>query len=166
MKIYIIRHGKAIELDEEISDDSYRYLSIHGKNHCKIVAMKLKDMRTEFDMIFTSPLVRAVQTAETIANVLKYDKEIKTAIELIGGTSFNRFKQFIKKNSRYEKIAVVGHAPDVNYFTMNLMSEEQRDNIQCNFKNASVCLIDFNIETDIGKIIWYLDSESMKVTEY
>ena len=78
--IYIIRHAAAAELDNEVSEEAYRYLSIHGRNHCKIVAQRLKDMETRFDIIVSSPLVRAVQTAEIFAAALKYDGEIKTAV--------------------------------------------------------------------------------------
>jgi phosphohistidine phosphatase len=85
MDIYIARHGVAAELDNEIVEEGYRYLTIAGRNHCKIVATKLRDMNTEFEQIISSPLIRAVQTAEVFASVIKYNGEIKTAIELVGG---------------------------------------------------------------------------------
>ena len=69
MELYIVRHGAAAELDSEISEEGYRYLTIHGRNHCKIVAQRLKDMKVSFDAIISSPLVRAVQTAEIFASV-------------------------------------------------------------------------------------------------
>src|SRR4030095_17081514 len=106
MDIYIVRHGAAAELDSEVAEDAYRYLTIHGRNHCKIVAQKLKDMKVQFDSIISSPLVRAVQTAEVFAAVLKYDHEVKTAIELIGGISYAGFC-FDKKKKHVTYVTTV-----------------------------------------------------------
>jgi phosphohistidine phosphatase len=165
MDIYIVRHGVAAELDSEIAEEGYRYLTIHGRNHCKIVAQRLKDLKVKFDCIISSPLVRAVQTAEVFAAVLKYDGEIKTAIELIGGISYNRFLQLIRRNSHHCCIGLFAHAPDVNIFSLNLSREEGSKVLQLNFKNSSVCKICFDIQTGAGKFVWFLNSENMKLIE-
>lgn len=165
MDIYIIRHGIAADLDNEIVEESFRYLTIHGRNHCRIVAQRLKDMKINFDAVFSSPLVRAVQTAEVFASVLKYDKEIKTAIELIGGSSFSRFRQLINRHSHNESIAIFGHAPDVNSFTLNLIKDNPVKDLQLNFKNSSVCKINYDPSSGNGRFEWFLNSDNMKLTE-
>ena len=43
MNLYIVRHGVAAELDNEIVEEGYRYLTVAGRNHCRIVAIRLKD---------------------------------------------------------------------------------------------------------------------------
>ncbi|HWA05604.1 MAG TPA: phosphohistidine phosphatase SixA [Ignavibacteria bacterium] len=165
MDIYIIRHGVAADLDNEIVEESYRYLTIHGRNHCRIVAQRLKDMKIRFDGILSSPLVRAVQTAEVFASVLKYDDEIKTAIELIGGNTFSRFAQLINRHSHHNSIAVFGHAPDVNSFSLNLIKDNPVKDLQLNFKNASVCKIKYDPASGKGTFGWFLNSENMKIIE-
>lgn len=164
MDIYIIRHGVAADLDKEIAEESYKYLTIHGRNHCKIVAQKLKDLKVKFDAVFSSPLVRAVQTAEVFASVLKYENEVKTAIELIGGHSFTRFQQLIKRNSHNNSIAFFGHAPDVNSFSHNLV-KETHVGFHFNFKNSSVSKIDYDPDSGKGRLVWFLDSENMRLQE-
>jgi phosphohistidine phosphatase len=165
MDIYIIRHGVAADLDNEIVEEGYRYLTIHGRNHCKIVAQKLKDMKIKFDAVFSSPLVRAVQTAEVFSQVLKYDGEIKTAIELIGGHSFSRFAQLLRRNSHNKSIGIFGHAPDVNTFSLNLIKDNNIKQLQLNFKNASVCKINYDVKTEKGEFVWFLNSDTMKIIE-
>ena len=165
MDIYIVRHGVAADLDNEIAEESYRYLTIHGRNHCRIVAQRLKDMKINLDAVFSSPLVRALQTAELFSSVMKYDGEIRTAIELIGGSSFNRFKQFIIRNSHFERIALFGHAPDVNIFSTGMITENPKNVSHINFKNSSVCKVEFNPDTETGKFIWFLNSDNMKLVE-
>jgi len=163
--VYIIRHGAAAELDKEIVEEGYRYLTIHGRNHCKIVAQRLKDMKTRFDVIISSPIVRSVQTAEVFASVLKYEGEIKTAIELIGGNTFQRFTQMIKRYSHHKNIGLFGHAPDVNNFSTGLIKGQNIKNLNINFKNASVCKINYDAENESGRLEWFLNSENMKLTE-
>jgi len=165
MDIYIVRHGIAADLDSEIEEESYRYITIHGRNHCKIVAQRLKDMKVKFDLILSSPLVRAVQTAEVFASTLKYDSEVKTAIELIGGNSFSRFLQMLRRNSHFNSVGIFGHAPDVNSYSLNLIKENNSKGMQFNFKNASVCKIDFDTKKETGRFVWFLNSENMKLTE-
>lgn len=164
-EIYIIRHGAAAELDHEIVEEGYRYLSIHGRNHCKIVAQRLKDMKTRFDLIISSPIVRAVQTAEVFASVLKYEGEIKTAIELIGGNTYHRFTQMLGRYSHHKNIGLFGHAPDVNNFSTALIKGQDTKNLHINFKNASVCKINYDAEKEHGRLEWFLNSENMKLIE-
>jgi len=164
-EIYIIRHAAAAELDKEIVEDSYRYLTIHGRNHCKIVAGRLKDMSVRFDLILSSPLIRAVQSAEVFASVLKYEGEIRTAMELIGGNTFSKFHQLLKRYSYFNKIAVFGHAPDVNHFCTGLIKNQDIKDFTINFKNSSVCKIEYDVENDSGRLVWYLNSENMKLIE-
>jgi phosphohistidine phosphatase len=165
MNIYIIRHGVAADLDNEIVEEGYRYLTVHGRNHCKIVAQRLKDLKITFDAVYASPLVRAVQTAEVFCSALKYDGEIKTAIELIGGHTFSRFQQLIRRNGHHESLGIFGHAPDVNTFALNLIKDDNTKGRQMNFKNASVCKIEYDVKTEKGKFGWFLNSETMKMIE-
>lgn len=127
------------------------------------MAKKLKDLKTGFDLIISSPLVRAVQTAEIFASVLKHKGEIKTAIELVGGISFHRFLQLIKRNSHCKSIAFFGHSPDVNHFSVNLIKDHSVPELKVNFKNCSVCKIHYDLKSETGKFAWFLRSDTMEI---
>ena len=163
MVIYIVRHGVAAELDNEIVEEGYRYLTVAGRNHCRIVATKLKDLKTEFDLMISSPLVRAVQTAEVFASVLKYDGEIKTAIELVGGVTSARFMQMLRRYSHHKSVALFGHAPDVYTFALNLAKKNDIKELRLHFHNSSVCKINYDMKSETGSFDWFIDANTMKL---
>lgn len=163
MQIYLIRHAAAVKIDNEITEDSLRYLSPAGRSHSFEIAKILKGNRVHFDIIYSSPLVRALQTAEIFANVLHHKGELKTAVELIGGASFNRFKQMLKRNTHHKGIACFGHSPDVNHFAIGLINNNNIKELKLDFKNCSVCKISYDAEREKGSFIWFLKSDTMEL---
>lgn len=165
MYIYLIRHAAAVDLDKEITEDGFRYLSTAGRNHSHEVAKKLKEHKVRFDVIISSPLARAVQTAEIFSNVLNHRGEFKTAIELIGGGSFSKFEQLIKRNSHHYSIACFGHAPDVSHYAAGLIKTNDVMELKLDFKNCSVCRINYDTEAGKGKFVWFLKSDTMELVK-
>lgn len=163
MEIYLIRHSEAVELNNEIVDDSFRYLSYNGRLKTIEVANRLREMKVKFDCIVTSPVVRAVQTAELIAGTIKHRGEFMTAIELMGGNTFTRFMQLIKRNSRFDKVACIGHAPDVNNYALGLTGQKGLKELKINFKNTSVCKVDYDLDKETGRFEWFLKSDTMEL---
>ena len=66
--LYLIRHGIAEE-HGTYEDDTQRPLTDEGRKKTKQVAKRLYDLGLRFDLLQTSPLVRAQQTADVFANV-------------------------------------------------------------------------------------------------
>ena len=164
MHIYLFRHGDAVELSHEIAEDSFRYLTHQGREKTIDVAKKLKKLHSKFDLILTSPLVRAVQTAELTARFLKFKGQIITAIELMGGHPFHQFQHLIKNNCHHKSIACFGHAPDVNTFALRLLNKDIKE-LKINFKKSSVCKIEYDADKEQGKFEWFLNAETMKVVK-
>lgn len=71
MRIYLVRHGDAVPEDEAGSDRD-RWLSAKGREGARILGKLLREQKIEVDAILSSPLPRAVQTAELLANSLDY----------------------------------------------------------------------------------------------
>jgi phosphohistidine phosphatase len=163
--IYIIRHGDAVDMSREIAEEGFRYLSHKGRKKTEEVAAKLKNLHTHFDMILCSPLVRAVQTAEIFAMTLKYEGEVKTAVELIGGNSFHRFQQLLKRQTHSKSIALVGHAPDVYHYMVNLLKHNGTTDLKVHFHNSSVCKIRYDMKSEKGKFVWFLASDTMELIQ-
>jgi phosphohistidine phosphatase len=163
MDIYMIRHAPAVKLDREIAEDSFRYLSHEGRASSIQIARKLHELHINFDLILSSPIVRAVQTAEIFSNIMHHEGDFKIAVELIGGSSFNRFQQLLNRNSHYKSIACFGHSPDMNQYSINLIKHNRVKELNMNFENCSVCRINYDLKKENGNFVWFLKSDTLKL---
>src|SRR5262249_3417512 len=88
MNLYLLRHGLAAELSTAgLSKDSERPLTPKGSRKLKKIAAGMKALELKFDLILSSPYVRARQTAELIAESLHAGKKIEFTATLTPGGS-------------------------------------------------------------------------------
>ena len=73
MRVTLIRHGEA---GDDAPDDESRALTVRGRSDTRRVGRVLARRGIRFSLIVSSPLVRAVQTAEIVAAALDYRKRI------------------------------------------------------------------------------------------
>jgi len=108
MELYFLRHGEAQWPDWKKSDDE-RPLTKRGKKEMHEVAAFLRRLKVQPDLILTSPLPRAAQTAEIAAEHL----EVKCREEqcLAPGFGAAEVEQLINKHS-VESLMIVGDEPD------------------------------------------------------
>ena len=71
MRIFLVRHGDAVP-EEDAGSDRDRWLSPHGREAARVLGRLLREQAVAPDMILSSPLPRAVQTAELLATSLDY----------------------------------------------------------------------------------------------
>ena len=76
--IYFIRHGESeANLRHTFAgqkDDSL--LTEKGKEQAKAEGLKIKEENLKIDRIISSPLVRALDTAKIVSEIINYDKEV------------------------------------------------------------------------------------------
>ncbi len=120
MYLYLIRHGIAENLDplvpDSITSDEIRTLTKTGRKKFTQVAEKLQELELSFDIIITSPLVRARQTAQILI-----DNQIGSQLELSPDLkpSGNLPSWLMAWNARsihtaIHTIALVGHEPTLS----------------------------------------------------
>ncbi|MDQ3020219.1 MAG: histidine phosphatase family protein [Bacteroidota bacterium] len=159
MKIYLIRHAEAIDYETNtVKDDEYRFITPNGRLITRKIGKVLMEELKDLDKIFTSPLIRAVQTAEIIATRLKFKNDVELANELKNESTTSSLQQLINNNSNFSSIALVGHEPKIS--TLVKIFSDKKDLSE--FRKSSVCLIDFDIAEQAGKFIWYFDSKQME----
>ena len=113
MNLYLLRHGIAVEPGTPgYEKDSERPLTPEGKNRLRQIAAAMKKMDLRFDLILSSPFLRARQTAEIIAGSLKLKKQPGFSDALTpDGNSKALVRQLNELNPVPEDILLVGHEP-------------------------------------------------------
>ena len=95
MKIFLVRHAAAIERSAGVSEDK-RYLTPEGRIFFRKTAHTMLDEGVEPDLILTSPLLRAVQTADILAESLSYNGPLAVVNELEPGFDVTMLEKLLK----------------------------------------------------------------------
>ena len=109
MKLYFVRHGEAEDL---APSDHGRELTARGIKRLEKSAQVLKRLGIQPEVIYSSPRIRAKQTAEIIAEAL--DMEITITEECNFGFDWNEVKSLTKNYKSNAEIMFVGHNPDMS----------------------------------------------------
>ena len=113
MDLYIIRHARAVDKDLPV-DDAHRPLSGRGRRDAHGVGRAMRDAGAELAAIVTSPLVRAVETAELIAVGLGFDDALDVAPELMPGHHPQAvMEEVLLPRADLPSLALVGHEPQL-----------------------------------------------------
>jgi phosphohistidine phosphatase len=140
MNLYIIRH--AIAVDEGTAgyeSDSERPLTDKGRKKMRQIARGLRNLGVEFDLILSSPYVRARETAEILAEVFKMKKNITFTENLIPMANPELLIGEINQAYSVDSIAVVGHEPHLSTLIGILIAENAK--IDLTLKKGGVCHI-------------------------
>ena len=121
MKLYLVRHAEAIERSSTTPDAS-RYLTTKGRLSFRKIARRVRKSGVAPVVIFTSPLLRSVQTAEILAERLKHKGEVVVARELSPGFDLRALRALLAGAGNPEEAAFVGHEPDLGGIAATLMS--------------------------------------------
>ncbi len=130
MDIYILRHGKAEERSSNIKSDAKRKLTVTGKKELEEIVRGIKNFDISFDFVISSPLVRAIETAEIVAKYL-FDNKKKIIIwdELKPESSVLETQKKITNFSVTAKILLVGHEPHLSNLITSIISNNLDANI-------------------------------------
>lgn len=116
MKLYILRHGDAGEASAEgYTTDAARALTAKGIKRTRQLANALRQMEITFDVILSSPLIRAQQTAEIVARSLAKEKQLRHASQLAPEGVLTDVLSLIESvRAKADSILLVGHEPNLS----------------------------------------------------
>jgi phosphohistidine phosphatase len=158
VKLYVMRHGPAEDEAESRVDDD-RALTSTGRERVRDVARALVEAGEEPSDVVTSPLVRAVQTAEVVALVTKLDDRhgtVRVLRDLSPGGESARLVRRICSEGR-KRVMLVGHEPDLS----ELMATLVGSSFSRGFDKASVVGLHFSAETGRARLRFVLDPKSL-----
>lgn len=142
MDIFILRHGKAEERSPNITSDSKRSLTEVGKKELVEIARGMKNLDIEFDLIISSPLNRAKETADIISEKLYKKKKITIWDELKPESDILDTHKKLAKLPPDAKILLVGHEPHLTNLISSIISSES--SVAINLKKGGFASIRAN----------------------
>ena len=140
MKIYLIRHSNAVDPGTPgYEDDSLRPLTEKGRDKMKDIAFALKELDVRPDLIVSSPYIRAQQTAEILAKVLKYKQELAFSDALVPMGNADNIIGEINEKYSVDELVLVGHEPCLSVLIGTLTAGNPE--LAINLKNGGVCCL-------------------------
>ena len=140
MKIYLIRHSNAVDPGTPgYEDDSLRPLTEKGRDKMKDIASALKGLDVNPNLIVSSPYVRAQQTAEILAKVLKYKQELTFSDALVPMGNADNIIGEINEKYSVDELVLVGHEPCLSVLIGTLIAGNPE--LAINIKNGGVCCL-------------------------
>lgn len=122
MIIYFLRHANAGQKRINPVQDEKRALDKEGIEQCGYVGRFLNSLNTHVDLILSSPLKRATQTASMVANEIVYEQRIELTPALRPNAAYESFRELLFKVSGLEAVMVVGHNPNMSKFLSLLIT--------------------------------------------
>jgi phosphohistidine phosphatase len=112
MKLYILRHGDAVEHGDPRYKESDRPLTPKGIQRTKQLAHALREMEISFDAVLTSPLTRARETAEIVVRGLRPESKLEMSDHLSPSGSMERLVDQVNRIRPVPNdVLLVGHEP-------------------------------------------------------
>ena len=158
-QLFLIRHGVAEERGDAWPDDAKRPLSEDGIERFQKSARGLARLDVWIDVVLTSPLVRARQTADILASAFDPRPSIITIDSLAPGGSYASLVADLEKHGRKTRIALVGHEPGIGELGARLIGSRH----SFEFKKGAVCRIDVDEIPPVGPgdLRWFLTPKAM-----
>lgn len=124
MIIHVVRHAEAIERTGNVPEE-HRYLTVRGRKRFRKIAKSLRKIGINPDVILTSPLVRAVQTADILSERLRHGGELQVTPLLGPGFRPKALDELMADYAQAGEIAIVGHEPDLGLVTQALFATDR-----------------------------------------
>jgi phosphohistidine phosphatase len=108
VRVTLIRHGEA---GDDAPRDEARALTERGRADVRRVGRALNRRKVRFSLVVSSPLVRAVQTAEIVAAEVGYRGRILASDLIVPEAPVEKVVAFLRANADQKSVALVAHEP-------------------------------------------------------
>ena len=159
MKVLLVRHAIAVDRDTPGISDHLRPLTEEGADRFKKSARAIAALVTA-DVLVTSPLLRAKQTAEILAREWP-GVGIREA-EPLGSGSRKDFEAGLARLPKNSTVAAVGHEPYASEWTAEWLGASNASAFA--FKKGGIALIEFDgiVGKGEGRLVFFLAPKSLK----
>jgi phosphohistidine phosphatase len=165
MNIYLMRHGIAVAADQPgIESDDTRPLTPKGIKRMRRAARGLRRLKPPFDALLASPLLRARQTAEIVADALGLEAQLEEIYELAPESSVDHLISGLSRFKSKEHVLLVGHNPLLGHIFSFLISG-QNVSVEAYLKKGGLCRIEIDglPPGTPGRLHWFLTPKQLRL---
>jgi len=152
--LYLLRHGKAGQ--PRAHDDDARDLTERGVASLRAAASLWRRLDVRPDVVVSSPLPRALHTAELFVEGLGLPDQPVTDDRLRPGAGWSDLAEVVAEHPRAERIMLVGHDPDLSSAV-----EELTGASAVRLRKGGLAAVEFEAEPrpGAGQLAWLLDPD-------
>jgi phosphohistidine phosphatase len=162
MNLYLLRHGLAVEPGTPGYNDSERPLIPKGRRKLEKIGDAMAAMKLEFDLVLSSPYLRARQTAEIVVGALKLHKVPEFSECLTPSGSIHKLVEVLThRKPAPEEVLLVGHEPYLSETIALLVSGETGFGVV--MKKGGLCKVSAESlrASRCGRLEWLLTPKQM-----
>ena len=162
MDCVLLRHGIAVERDEWEGPDADRPLTERGAKRVAQVAAGLSWLDVQPTHVWSSPLIRAIETAKIVHRVLRVRSAVQIVDALLPDASPDRLLAILHDLPPESCVLCVGHEPQLGITASVLLSG--RASASFPLKKAGACLIELSIPAKPGRGVlrWWLPPAQLR----
>jgi phosphohistidine phosphatase len=150
VQVYLLRHAIAATPDaERYPNDDDRPLTREGRRRMEQAARGMRALELKFDLVLTSPLVRARETAKLAIRPFRPRPPIKVLRPLSPGGGAGGILAGLTSLPGDASVLLVGHEPDLSGLAGALLLQH-RDEFSIEFKKGALVRIDFDAAPRLG----------------
>ena len=123
MILYVMRHAEAVEANDTLQDD-WRYLTVKGRVAAEKICAAIAKIGPKPRLTITSPLTRAVQTAEIAAQKACRKNVVVASGLLLPGADVSALVAHLKEGKDSKRVMLVGHEPQLGSLVASLLGRE------------------------------------------
>ena len=163
MDVILFRHGIAVDANNWKGDDSTRPLTPEGADRTKQGAQGLSRLKVQPDHVFSSPLVRARQTAELVKAQLAVPTKIELVEDLLPDAPPDALLARLANLPARSVVLCVGHEPHLSTTLSVMISGKTAASIE--MKKAAACGVGFVgvPKAGVGVLQWLLPPRILRV---
>lgn len=120
MILYVVRHAEAVEGSDTLLDQ-WRFLTEEGRSAAKKMSSSIAKYGPKTRLTITSPLTRAVQTAEIMAEKACRKNVVVASELLLPGADTGKLIAHLKGRRDARRVMLVGHEPQLGLLVAKLL---------------------------------------------
>ncbi len=162
MNLFVLRHASAGTRRTNPVLDLKRPLDKDGKRHCLLLGHVLTTMKLQFDVVISSPLKRAVQTASLVGTETGYEQRIVFSDALSPNASFAAFEKLLATYAKQENVLIVGHDPNLSLFAGKLIASGGKAARSAHIRMRKGSIAKIYMERTKTELHWLMDPRMLK----